>query len=71
MAWVFNPMTCEIEFKKLTAPAPVFDLCTRFIYRLKIVNPAVLTLHGDACMVVVNGNIVQQATLSGNLDLGL
>ena len=71
MAWLFDPMTGEIRFDKLQATPTGSDLCTRFVYRLKIINPAVLTLHGDACMVIVNGPTTQQANLSGDLDLGL
>jgi len=71
MAWVFDPTEGAIRFERISAAPTGTDLCTRFVYRLKIINPAILTLHGDACMVIVNGAIAQQSTLSGDLDLGL
>lgn len=71
MAWVFDPTLGEIRFERISSTPTGSDLCTRFVYRLKITAPAVLTLYGDACMVIVNGPSAQQSTLSGNLDLGL
>lgn len=71
MAWVFDPTEGVIRFERISAAPAGTDLCTRFVYSLRIINPAILTLHGDACMVIVNGAIAQQATLSGNMDLGI
>jgi hypothetical protein len=71
MAWLFDPMTGEIRFERLQSVAPVGDVCTRFVYRLATTSDAILTLHADACMVIVNGPSAQQSILSGSLDLGL
>ena len=69
MAWVFDPMTGEIRFERLPTEG---DICTRFVYRLKIVHPAIMVLHDDSCVRIVNGPSNQQTTLtSGQLDIGL
>jgi len=72
MAWVFDPMTGEIRFERTTGGSPiVYDSCTQFVYRLQIKQAVKLTMHGDSCMRIINGPSNQQATLAGNLDLGI